>query len=110
MSPNNSKMDMFFITKLYWMNLVSNGFNMSGLVYEFVNKCELRMMIECAKLDGFNDWPMFATLTTCDAPPSSLMDSTMSPKVKTSEGGIRSHSLACSVSGVKGHVGAPGWN
>jgi hypothetical protein len=38
---------------------------MNGLVYEFVNKCELGMMIECAKLDGFNDWPMFATLTTC---------------------------------------------
>jgi hypothetical protein len=56
---------MFSITKFHWMNLVSNGLNMSGLVYEFVSKHELGMMIECAKLDGFNDWPMFATLTSC---------------------------------------------
>jgi len=33
-------------------------------------------------------------------PPSSLMDSTMSPKVKTMKGkGLGAHSLACSTSG-----------
>jgi len=43
-------------------------------------------------------------------PPSSLMDSTMSPKVKTTEGeGVRVCSLARNISGVKGCVGAPGW-
>jgi len=44
-----------------------------------------------------------------DAPPSSLMDSIVSPKVKTTEGGVGAHSLACNTSGVEGHVGAPGW-
>ncbi len=38
------------------------------------------------------------------------MDSTSSPKVKIMEGeGIGAHSLNCSTSGVKGHVGASGW-
>jgi len=42
-----------------------------------------------------------------DTPPSSLMDSTMSLKVKTTEGeGVRAHSLARNTSGVKGRVGA----
>ncbi len=44
-----------------------------------------------------------------DAPPSFLMDLIVSPKVKTTEGGIRARSLAYSTSGVEGHVGAPGW-
>jgi len=45
-----------------------------------------------------------------DAPPNSLMDSTASPNVKTLEGeGVRAHSLACSISGVEGRVGASGW-
>jgi len=39
------------------------------------------------------------------------MDSTMSPKVKTTEGeGVGAHSLACNTSGVEGHVGAQGWD
>jgi hypothetical protein len=38
------------------------------------------------------------------------MDSTASPKVKTTEReGIRAPSLACSTSRVEGHVGALGW-
>jgi len=38
------------------------------------------------------------------------MDSTGSPKVKTMEGkGVGARSLACSISGVKGHHGALGW-
>ncbi len=46
-----------------------------------------------------------------DAPPSSLMDSTMSPKVKTTEGkGVGARSLACNILGVEGRVGAMGWD
>jgi hypothetical protein len=38
-----------------------------------------------------------------------LMDSIVSPKVKTTEGEIvRARSLARNTSGVEGHVGAPG--
>ncbi len=45
-----------------------------------------------------------------DTPPSSLMHSTRSPKVKIIEGkGVGACSLARSTSGVKGHVGALGW-
>jgi hypothetical protein len=45
-----------------------------------------------------------------DAPPNSLIDSTVSPKVKIVEGeGVGLRSLACSISGVKGRVGALGW-
>jgi hypothetical protein len=45
-----------------------------------------------------------------DAPPSSLMDLTRSPKVKTSEGeGVGACSLAHSTLGVDGHVGSSGW-
>jgi len=40
-----------------------------------------------------------------DIPPSSLMDSTMSLKVKTTKGErVGARSLACNTSGVKGHV------
>jgi len=42
-----------------------------------------------------------------DAPPSSLMESTASPKMNTMEGeGIGAHSLACNTSGVEVCVGA----
>jgi hypothetical protein len=45
-----------------------------------------------------------------DAPPSSLIDSTMSPKVKITEGeGVGAHSLARNISGVEGLVGASRW-
>jgi hypothetical protein len=45
-----------------------------------------------------------------DAPPNSLIDSTMSPKVKTMEGKrARVLSLTHNTSGVKEHVGTPGW-
>ncbi len=47
----------------------------------------------------------------CDAPPSSLMDSTVSLKVKTTEGkGVGARSLVHNTSGVEGRVGAPGWD
>jgi hypothetical protein len=36
---NNSKMDMFSIGLFHWMNLVSNGLNLSGLILEFLNNC-----------------------------------------------------------------------
>jgi hypothetical protein len=45
------------------------------------------------------------------APPSSLMDLTMSPKMKTTEGeGVGVRSLARNILGVEGCVGASGWN
>jgi len=38
------------------------------------------------------------------------MDSTSSPKVKTTERkGVEAYSLGCSTLGVEEHVGAPGW-
>ncbi len=44
-----------------------------------------------------------------DAPPYSLMDSIVSPKVKTMEGeGVGAHSLAHITLGVEGRAGAPG--
>jgi len=48
-----------------------------------------------------------------DTPPSSLMDSTVSPKVKTTEGegeGIGARSLVHNTSGVEGRVGVSGWD
>jgi hypothetical protein len=46
-----------------------------------------------------------------DAPPSSLMDSIASPKVKTTEGeGIGARSLAYNTLGIKRRVGALGWD
>ncbi len=50
-------------------------------------------------------------LSITDTPPSSLMDSTMSPKVMRMEGkGIRVRSLTCSTSGEERHVEALGWD
>ncbi len=46
-----------------------------------------------------------------DAPPSSLMDSIASPKVKTLEGeGVGVRSLACNILGVEGCVRASKWD
>jgi hypothetical protein len=45
-----------------------------------------------------------------DAPPSSLMDLTMNPKVTIAEGeGVGARSLTCSTSGVEGCVGDSKW-
>ncbi len=45
-----------------------------------------------------------------DAPPSSLIDSTTSPKVKTTKGQeIGACSLTRNTSKVEGHVGTPRW-
>ncbi len=47
----------------------------------------------------------------CDAPPSSLMNSTTIPKVKTTEGErVGAHSVARNTSGVEGRVGVLGWD
>ncbi len=47
---------------------------------------------------------------SCDAPPSSLMDSTWSPKVKTMEGKkIGARSLVRNISRVEGRAGASRW-
>jgi hypothetical protein len=46
----------------------------------------------------------------CDALPNSLIDSTTSPKVKTTEGkGVKVHSLTCNTLRAKGHATASGW-
>jgi hypothetical protein len=46
-----------------------------------------------------------------DTPPSSLMDSTASPKMNTTKGkGIRARSLAHNTSGVEWRAGAPRWD
>jgi hypothetical protein len=46
-----------------------------------------------------------------DTPPSSLMDSIASPKVKTTKReGVGACSLAHNTSGVEGHAGAPQWD
>jgi len=45
-----------------------------------------------------------------DAPPSSLMDSTASPKVKTTKGGVGARSLTRSTLGVEGRARAPRWD
>jgi hypothetical protein len=59
---------------------------------------------------SFGGFFVFFLITKLDAPPSSLMDSTTNPKVKTTEGekiGVRS--LTHNISKVKGHVGTSGW-
>ncbi len=45
-----------------------------------------------------------------DTSSHSLKDSNASPKMKTTEEGVWVRSLACNLSGVKGHVKAPGWD
>jgi hypothetical protein len=50
-------------------------------------------------------------MTSVDTPLSSLMDSTASPKLKTTEGeGVGARSLACSTLRVEGRTGALGWD
>jgi hypothetical protein len=44
-----------------------------------------------------------------DAPPNSLEESDVSPKMKTTEKRVGVHSSVCSTSGVKGCAGALGW-
>jgi hypothetical protein len=47
----------------------------------------------------------------CDTPPSSLMDSIVSPKVKTTKGkGVGARSLARSTLGVEGSAATLGWD
>ncbi len=43
------------------------------------------------------------------APPNSLKDSNVSPKVKTMKKGVGVRSLTCNTLGVKRHNGAPRW-
>jgi hypothetical protein len=50
-------------------------------------------------------------MITSDAPPSSLMDSIVSPKVKTTKREeVGARFLAWNISGVEGHVRALGWD
>jgi hypothetical protein len=49
--------------------------------------------------------------TWVDTPPSSLMDSTANPKVKTTEGkGVGARSLVHNILRVKGRAGVLGWD
>jgi hypothetical protein len=57
-------------------------------------------MIKCTILIG----------NPIDAPLSSSMDSTVSPKVKTTERGLGARSLARRTLGVEGHDGALKWD
>jgi hypothetical protein len=50
-------------------------------------------------------------LVKIDTTLSSLMDSIVSPKVKTTEGkGVGVHSLTRNTSRVEGHAGVPKWD
>jgi len=50
-------------------------------------------------------------MITSDAPPSSLMDSTVSPKVKiTKREEVGARSLVRNISGVEGRARALGWD
>jgi hypothetical protein len=62
-------------------------------------------------IQNLNYSPYFHLKSPYDAPPSSLMDSTASPKAKTTEGeGVGVRSLICNTSGVEGRVGILGWD
>jgi len=55
--------------------------------------------------------PSFNPKWACDTPSNSLMDSTASPKIETTERkGVGACSLTCNTLGVEGHVGAPIWD
>jgi hypothetical protein len=57
-----------------------------------------------------NTCNLCAFLRASDTPPSSVMDSTMSPKVKIMEGeGVGACSLVHNTLGVEGRVGASRW-
>jgi hypothetical protein len=63
---------------------------------------KMRWMSNC----HYNDYKSF----DIDTPPNSLIDLTVSPKVKTTKGQrIRVLSLARNTLGVKGHAGVLGW-
>jgi len=66
--------------------------------------------IQCAFLNCHVSIALMAS-TYSDTTPSSLLDSTMSPKVKTMEGErVGVHSLVNNTSGVEGCAGALGWD
>ncbi len=53
----------------------------------------------------------FVPQVSINTPSSSLMNSTTNPNMKTIERkGVGAHSLARNTLGVKGCVGAPGWD
>ncbi len=72
--------------------------------YKGIRLCGLKYKVYNYVFKGFN-------FKVFDALPSSFMDSTMSPKVKTTKGeGIGVHSLIHSTSGVEGRAEASGWD
>ncbi len=59
----------------------------------------------------FTTWILlifYLTSMCFDAPPNSLKNSNVNPKVKITEG-VRVRSLTHNILGVKGHIGAPRW-
>ncbi len=98
--------ELFWITKFIWMWCTIHGIFMLCVVSVVI------MMVINANVGAHDKWLCFRNaFIITDAPPSSLMDSTVSPKVKTLEGEwVAACSLACNISRVKGCVGAPGWD
>ncbi len=81
--------------------------------------CPLKFTLE---ISGYKPKHSYTIMYECEnsSPPhelfwkhlkNSLMDSTMSPKVKTMKGeGVGVHSLGCNTLGVEGCVEALGWD
>ncbi len=87
------------------MSLV--GTNIGSFIFFHVGKERVLLVV------SEYDQQMLFLLLVCayHAPPSSLMDSTTSSKVKTLEGeGVGARSLARSTLGVEGRARAPGWD
>jgi hypothetical protein len=71
------------------------------------------MLLTCTPLLKNESFPTFDHnfKVVYDAFPSSLMDSIVSPKVKTTKGeGVGARSLARNTLGVEGRVGASRWD
>ncbi len=81
------------------------------MVFAFLFEPINRVLVVC-KCITYNNWSGCEILKkeVSDAPPSSLVDSFVSPKVQTMEGeGVGAHSLAHNTSRVEGCAQAPGW-
>jgi hypothetical protein len=92
--------------KLYYEEFLKGG---EHSLIKF-NECMERAMDQVKKDHYFS---FYKHLHVCDpnAPSSSLMDSTTSPKVKIADGeGVRVQSLARNILGVEGRARAPRWD
>ncbi len=90
---------------LRWNIKVLGGFFHHGLLYWLTSP------FQCHQNSPISGLSSTIILIPCDTPPSSLMDSTVSPKVKTTkEKGVGVCFMVHSTSGVEGRAGAPGWD